>query len=115
VDGLEYSGALVAIAQRNFALLGILRERLAVFCGDAGTYDLLDTYNYFYLSNPFYSPVMKKFIANLVASLAQHDRPVTIIYYVPACHEDIIESNRFKKTAEFPGYEDNKIYIFKSL
>jgi len=83
VDGIEISPRLVRIAKTNLRKLGINSD---IHLADVAQYHDLDRYNFFYLSNPFPSMVMKTFLENLKASLIRSPRTAKLLYFNPVCH-----------------------------
>ena len=84
-DGLEYSSELAEIARKNMKTLGLPCE---VFTGDAAEFEEYDTYDWFYLFNPFHQNIMLRFIGNLKESLRRNPRAITIVYTNPICASD---------------------------
>ena len=88
-DGLEYSSELSKIARENMKKLGLPCE---VFTGDAAEFDGYDTYNWFYLYNPFAQNIMLRFIGKLKESLRRNPRKITILYTYPRCESAFAEA-----------------------
>jgi hypothetical protein len=63
---------------------------------DAALFNDIDRYNYFYFFNPFPVIVMKEVINNIKKSLIRIPRNITIIYFNPTCHEEIINDGIFE-------------------
>ena len=104
VDGLEYSQALIEIAQNNFAILRKLRKgggAVRIFQGDAALYDAYDEYNYFYLYNPFNEIIMTPFLRHVKESAARHPRDIHIIYHNPV-HYELFAAEGFTFVEELP-------------
>jgi SAM-dependent methyltransferase len=81
-DGVEISPYLVKIARLNLQKLKI---PAVIYLSDAAAFQNLDSYNYFYLANPFPENVMAEFLENLKLSMLRNSRTVTILYLNPVC------------------------------
>lgn len=88
VDGIEYSEELVGIARANMDVLGL---KCKIFHGNAAEWDGYDSYNYFYLFNPFGKIIMEGFGKSLIASCHRKPRKITIIYFNPKEERTLIE------------------------
>lgn len=91
-DGLEFSEELVQCARNNMRLLD---KNNHIIHGDATGFDRYNNYNYFYFYNPFGEETMRLVIQKIEESCRKNPRRVTIIYFNPLCHEQIIESSYF--------------------
>src|SRR4051794_35695288 len=85
VDGIELSPEIAAIARRN--LQGRRGPLTEIHVGDACTFDRYADYDALFLYNPFPEPVMEKFAVEVAAQLTG---PVTVIYSVPRCGQQLI-------------------------
>jgi SAM-dependent methyltransferase len=94
VDGVEISERLSRIAIKNLQKLNVTNAEIFT-CG-ARLFRDIDKYNFIYFYNPFPSVVMKVVIKNIEESLMKIPRSLTIVYFNPVCHSDIIESGIFK-------------------
>jgi SAM-dependent methyltransferase len=103
IAGVEIAPELVAIAQQNFAKLGI--KNVTMHISDAAHFTDLDEYNYFYFFSPFPAAVMSGVIRNICTSLANRPRKATIIYFNPECHDSVVTDSPFVKTDEFNHHE----------
>jgi SAM-dependent methyltransferase len=101
VDGLELSGELIAVAQRNLRRAGV---RCTLHQGDGAQFQALDDYTFFYMYNTFPSEVMRRFMANLEASITARPRRVTLLYKNPVCHDDVVASRSFVESADLGEY-----------
>lgn len=87
VLGVELSPELADVAERNLRSFtapwrhGDVSAR--VITGDATTYALPAGAVVLYLYHPFAAPVMERFLAHVAHSLAQHPRPLYLLYTNP--------------------------------
>jgi SAM-dependent methyltransferase len=93
VDGVEISEKLCIIAKNNLKKLKV--QNAEIFNSDAKLFDKIDDYNYIYFFNPFSAKVMKDVMKNIEKSLHNVPRALTIIYFNPVCHKEIMESGIF--------------------
>lgn len=91
-DGLEYSKALADCAERN---MKILKRNCSIIHGDAISFEGYKDYNYFYLANPFGKETMRRVMQKIEDSYEANPRKITIIYYNPLCHEQVVQSGFF--------------------
>ena len=111
VDGVEISPALVDVARRNLAKLGL--RQCHVFLGDATTFHDLDDYSVVFLFHPFSEVVFEEVLSNLCASLGRRPRRLRIVYSNPAPVEDmILASGRFERELDYRPYEDFRIAVY---
>lgn len=82
VAGIEIDERLAAIAVKIFKILNI-EDKVECICADAAEFDDYDSYNVFFLFNPFPEIVMEQVIDKLLKTAAKN--PVTIIYHNPVC------------------------------
>jgi protein-L-isoaspartate O-methyltransferase len=111
VTGVEMSAALVEVARKNLAALGIGNVEIA--CCDAASYRELDDYNYVYLFNPFPGAVVRAVLENLEQSLQRRPRRVVIVYLNPVCHGEIVAGATFRKVAEL-AHSCHQYYIYSN-
>ena len=101
-DGIDFSKKLVDCARYNMKILktecSIINADAIDFCGYAN-------YNYFYLGNPFGKQTMHLVMDKIEESFRKKPRKITIIYYNPLCHEEIVESGFFHMV-----YSDENFY-----
>jgi SAM-dependent methyltransferase len=112
VDGIELSEQIAAIARSNFRRLRVPAERCRIHTANAAEFGDLDGYTYVYLSNPFSCSVMRRFVANVSASLARSPRPLSIIYDNPVCQDAVIATGQFSRVAQYPDAWGNAIAVF---
>ncbi|HCR49418.1 MAG TPA: hypothetical protein DIW24_07310 [Bacteroidetes bacterium] len=93
VEGVELSERLVEIARRN---MQILRQNIFIHHADAKTFTDFDQFSHLYFFNPFPESVMSSVMLHVLASLVRKDRPLTILYYNPTCHETIMAGGAFR-------------------
>ncbi len=91
-DGIEYSKALADCAERN---MKILKRNCSIIHGDAISFEGYKDYNYFYLYNPFGKETMRRVMQKIEDSYEANPRKITIIYYNPLCHEQVVQSGFF--------------------
>jgi len=91
--GVEISTQLAEISKQNFKRLGI--GGVELYCDDARNIKNLDSYNYFYFSNPFPHSVFAVVMENIVNSYKKRNRKIVIIYDNPVCKEDVLRSGLF--------------------
>jgi SAM-dependent methyltransferase len=113
LGGVELSPKLHAIAQNNMARLQI--KHVELFCCDAAEFTALDDYTYIYFFNPFSSVVMEPVMRNIIESLRSRPRKLTIIYLKPVCHDTIIKTGLFVKTAEFQRKGNFPCFIYQYM
>lgn len=95
VAGLDISGRLVAVANRNFACLGL--ENCRAFQADAAGFTAYDDYNYLYFYNSLPRPVFLQAMAHLQESLARRPRRCVLIYLNPVYHDDLLRHTAFRE------------------
>jgi len=95
IVGVEWSSELHAVAQKNVAIAAAGREpddRLELLRMDAGEYVFPTDPLVVFLFNPFGAATMARVVANLERTLAEHPRPISVIYANPL-HADLFESS----------------------
>ena len=98
IDGLELSGRLVEIANRNLRRMGITRSH--VYHMDGADFTDYDRYSFLYLYHSFPLVVLEAALANIRASLVRRPRRVLLIYRNPA-FEAAVLAGGFTKVREF--------------
>ncbi len=96
--GIELSERLIRIAEANIRKLNF--KNVHFVCLDAGRFTDLDRFTHIYMYNPFPRAVVLEVVQNLTASLARTPRALTLIYYLPACDDVIMDSGLFRKERE---------------
>jgi SAM-dependent methyltransferase len=112
VDGVELSPALVDVARRNFAKLGLWQCH--VFLGDAMTFADLDDYTVVFMFHPFSEIVFEQVLSNLNVSLRRRPRALRIVYSNPVFEGLILASGRFETEVDYRPYEDFRICVYSS-
>lgn len=112
ITGVEISPALVAIAEKNLNKLKIKNFHMIV--SDAAEFTDLVEYNFFYFFSPFPGNIMRTVIKNIESSLVKTPRKVTIIYYNPEYHNDVITNSPFIKIKEF-NHNKLSYYIYSNM
>lgn len=98
IAGLDISPDLVAIANKNFAVLGL--KQCHSFVADAEEYDDYDDFNYFYLFNPVPELVFRPLIAHIENSVRRKPRVCTLIYLNPVYDGFLLKETGFKFVSE---------------
>lgn len=113
VDGVEISERLVEIARRNLKRAKIDSK---LFVADATTFDRLDDYTFFYLSNPFPQAETERFFQRFAESLRRKPRRAIVVYLNPQ-HGRIFEeaATRFEtywgRVAHIDGVRQDVFYF----
>ena len=87
IAGLELNEKLAIIAEYNMAKLNIPAR---IIRADAAKYERWDSYNYFYLYNPFPENVMEAFLKHLKESIKRNPRKIWLLYVNAECHEMLL-------------------------
>lgn len=99
VDGVEQSHMLAEIAMGNMKKLG--EDMVTIFNEDATKLtEQLDTYDTFYLYDPFRGETFRKVIKNIEDSIRRKNRNVTIVYANPWMHKDVEADGMFRLTKQ---------------
>ena len=99
VDGVEQSHMLAEIAMGNMKKLG--EDMVTIFSEDATKLtEQLDTYDTFYLYDPFRGETFKKVIKNIEESVRRKSRKVTIVYANPWLHREVEAGGIFHLTKQ---------------
>jgi SAM-dependent methyltransferase len=99
IDGLELSGRLVEIANRNLRRMGLTGSHLYLM--DAADFTDYDRYSFLYLYHSFPLVVLESVLAHVRASLVRRARRVLLIYRNPA-FEAAVLAGGFSRLREFP-------------
>ena len=86
VIGIEFSGALCAVARDNlqkFKQKFSTPSEVEVIESDVTKYQLRDDETVFFMLDPFNAPVLTQVLANIKASVERRQRTVWLIYSVP--------------------------------
>ncbi len=86
--GIEYNKKLADICTRNMHRLGM--DDVTVWNGDAREFKEYESYDTFYLFNPF-GPDIFPDVINKIPSHA-----TTVIYHNPTCHQLVMDTGRFQ-------------------
>ena len=97
VDGLELSPGLAQIARRNFSRLR--ERRTTIFTGDATDFEQFDSYDFYYLYNPFPGEVLEGCVSEIVSSMDRRPRRTHILYLNSVHDEQIAATGRFDAMA----------------
>lgn len=98
IDGVELSPAVAEIARNNLKRARV--SNVTVYCGDAAEFDRLDSYNYFYMFNPFPEAVTARVLDNIRQSARRRARKITLIYKNPI-FEAVVLASGFRKIRTF--------------
>jgi predicted RNA methylase len=86
VIGIEFSGALCAVARDNlqkFKQKFSTPSEVEVIESDVTKYQLRDDETVFFMLDPFNAPVLTQVLANIKASVERRPRTIWLIYSVP--------------------------------
>ena len=100
IVGVELIPDLHRIAQQNLnAYKSAAQKCFAIesICGDVREFSLPKEPLLIYLFNPFLESVLEQVIANLERSLAEHPRPIFIVYHNPALSAVVVRSGVFAR------------------
>lgn len=93
VVGVEISGALVDIAQRNLARLKRRRAgRVEIHHADAAAFPVPDDANVFFFFNPFGGATLARVVERIQQSWTSHPRDLFFIYFNHGRFDECIES-----------------------
>jgi hypothetical protein len=96
-------------------MVSLGKNNIEIFNSNAIEFKNYDSYNYFYLYNPFQEDIMREVISKIENSLIEKPRHVTLIYKNPVCHKVVIENSVFKKSNEFKTeIKDIPFYIYSN-
>jgi SAM-dependent methyltransferase len=104
VTGVDYSPALIAVAEKNLAAFRARTRRTFryhVFAMDAADYAFTGDDTVVYLFNPFDASVLAAVLARLRRSREQFPRPVWIIYHNPVWRDAIEAGGDFERVGEY--------------
>ncbi len=104
VGGVEYADNVYDILTANFKKLCDKSNEIKVNCYHEDAAQLkeeLDTYNWFYLFDPFAKDVYEKVINNVCESIKRCPRKVWIINILPMYHDVIDKTDMFVLTNQF--------------
>lgn len=112
VAGVEISGDLCKIAQKNFKILGF--TDLEIYESDASLFVDIDRFTHFYFFHPFSRDVMKQVLDNILKSVQVFPRKVSLIYYNPG-YQDLLDARReLKLEKSFEGWKYRTlVYSYK--
>ncbi len=99
--GIEFDRQLYRLAAENADILE--REtghRYSVVCGDAAKFTDIDSYNYFYMFDPFEGECLQNVITNIENSYRRKNRKIILIYMAPRFHRQVVENQMFKLAYE---------------
>lgn len=109
LTGVDYSGALCAVAERNLDLLRARTKRKftsSVIVKDAADYAFTAHDIVVYLFNPFDAVVLAAVLAHLRRSLERHPRTVWIVYHNPVRRGVIDKDGGFARVRDFSAGGD---------
>lgn len=99
VAGLEVSHTLAGIARNNMKRLHL---DCTVYEADASVFNKYDSFDVFYLYNPFGEEVLRRFLEKLNESFIREKRQITVIYYNPV-HAPVLKEYGFTDMTETYG------------
>lgn len=100
--GVELLPSLNQIAQQNLEKYNSESQKcfaIESICADASTFDLPPEALVVYLFNPFPESGLRRALANLENSLAEHPRPIYIVYHNPQLQSLLHETGRLSRIA----------------
>jgi SAM-dependent methyltransferase len=109
IVGVDLSPDLIRIARTNCRKAGVA-NRVRLIQRDAAEFTELDEFDYLYCFHPFPWIVMEAVCANISASLARKDRPLTLIYKNPVFHNELLGLGIFDFRREFRFPPDDYDY-----
>ncbi len=86
-DGVEYNGKIADICTRNMHRLGL--DDVTVWVGDAREFTDYESYDTFFLFNPFEPEIFQ----DVINKIPSHG--TTVIYHNPTCHQLVLDTGRF--------------------
>ena len=104
VTGVDYSSALVALAERNLAAFRSRTRRSfrsKILTADAADYAFTAEDTVVYLFNPFDAVVLAAVIARLRRSLERHPREAWVVYHNPVWRASIESTGAFELVGEY--------------
>lgn len=104
IVGVELGDELAAVARENVERN---RERMRcqdveIVTHDASAFSIPDDATVLYLYNPFKGEVFRQALANILASLDRHPRPLKLVYMLPWGDQIVRESGRFDVVERVP-------------
>jgi len=111
--GIDIDENLIRIANRNIDKLKL--EKVEAIYANALDFNSYLDYNYFFLSNPFSLEIFKSVFDNIILSLKNSPRKITVIYYNPTCADYIDSTGEFilKKTL-YCNIKDYYAHIYEN-
>ncbi len=100
VIGIEFSGALCAVARNNlqkFKQKFHTTSEVEVIESDVTKYSFRDDETVFFMLDPFNAPVLTQVLANIRASVERKPRTVWLIYSVPREQHIVEQSGLFTR------------------
>ena len=104
--GIEYDGRLCTLARKN---LEQAPEEIEIYQMDAACFSFYGDYDTFYLYNPFDETIMEPCLDQILASLKDRPRKITVFYCNPVCG-DLLKAKGFRKTGHF--YYKTDVFVF---
>ena len=115
IAGFDIFPNLTKIAEKNISILK-LNNRVEVLTEDATRFSRYGEFNHLFMFNPFPSEIMESTLQRIVNSMDEIPRKLTIIYYNPTCHEDIVATGRFHIVKElYDSMKGYKTFIYESI
>ncbi len=114
VDGIEISGVLAGIAQRNFERLGPTSGgcKVNIFCTNALDFKGYGNYNVFYLYCPFPADVQSQ-VLQLINTQNTAGRELIVVYNNPKSHDTMLP-NGFHLHRRYPDLWGNGIHVYSN-
>lgn len=116
VVGIEFSPMLCERARRNIDIFRAKTPALApidVCQEDVTQYTFRGDENVFFLYNPFDAAILNQFVENVRRSLAEHPRPIWLIYSVPL-HAAVLEASGVFTRSDTFCVGGNDVYVYSN-
>lgn len=116
VIGVEHSPSMARQAEANVRAYRQHRgsaPRIRTIAADATTFGFPDSPLFIYLFNPFGESTLRAFAANLQRSLAEHPRPVALVYLNPVHHDVLDECGFLDKTAVIETFFQGSCFVYR--
>jgi len=111
--GIDIDENLVKVAKRNIDKLKL--KNVEAIHANALEFNSYSDYNYFFFSNPFSLEIFKPVFDNIVLSLKNSPRKITVIYYNPTCADYILNMGEFiLKETLYCNIKDYYAHIYEN-
>lgn len=95
VTGIDFANELCAEAEKNMKKVEtkFIGLKWKVICKDVLNYQIQENDNVFFMSNPFETEILKKFLDKLEISLKKFPRTIWFLYSIPVQLNTLLEHN----------------------